>query len=62
MFHKSLEIISSKDIDNITKFEKNFLEQMLKLIKIFILAALSIDDDENTVFEVLQMVKSKSST
>lgn len=53
MFHKSLEIISSKDIDKITKFEKNFLEQMLKLIKIFLLAALSIDDDEDTVFEVL---------
>lgn len=62
MFHKSLEIISSKDIDKITKFEKNFLEQMLKLIKIFLLAALSVDDDEDTVFEVLQMVKSKSST
>ena len=60
MFHKSLEIISSTEIDKITKFEKNFLEQMLKLIRIFVLAAYSIDDDDNTIFEVLQMVKSKS--
>ena len=53
MFHKSLEIISSKKIDKITQFEKNFLEQMLKLIRIFVLAAYSIDDDDNSVFEVL---------
>ena len=52
MFHKSLEIISSKEIDKITQFE-NFLEQMLKLIRIFVLAAYSIDDDDNSVFEVL---------
>ena len=62
MFHKSLEIISSKDIDKITSFEKNFLEQMLKLIRIFVLAAYSVDDEDDTVFEVLKMVKSKSST
>jgi hypothetical protein len=61
MFHKSLEIISGKDIDKITKFEKNFLEQMLKLIKIFVLAAYSVDDHDNTVLEVLSLVKSKSS-
>ena len=60
MFHKSLEIISSKEIDKITQFEKNFLEQMLKLIRIFVLAAYSIDDDDNSVFEVLYMVKNKS--
>ena len=61
MFHKSLEIISGKDIDKISKFEKNFLEQMLKLIRIFVLATYSMDDQDDTVFEVLKMVKSKSS-
>ena len=43
-----------------TKFEKNFLEQMLKMIRIFVLAAYSINEDE-TVFEVLELVRNKSS-
>ena len=35
---------------------------MLKLIRIFVLAAFSVDDEDDTVFEVLKMVKSKSYT
>ncbi len=62
MFHKSLDIISGQDIDKITKFEKNFLEQMLKLIRVFVMAAYSIDEDDQTVFEVMELVKNKSST
>ncbi len=54
IFHKALGIISGKHADNVSKFEKNFLEQMLKLIKVFVLAAYSIDDtDENLVFDVI---------
>lgn len=63
MFHKSLEILSAKHADMHTKFEKNFLEQMLKLIKIFVLAAFSIDEVEgDSVFEVMQLVKKASSS
>ena len=62
MFHKSLELISHKNPDQLSKFEKNFLEQMLKLIRIFVLAAYSIDDAEGTsVFDVLELVKKGSS-
>ncbi len=56
MFHRSLEIISHKQADNLSKFEKNFLEQMLKLIKIFVLAAFSVDEvegNEDSVFDVI---------
>ena len=57
MFHKSLEIISGKHHDNLSRFEKNFLEQMLKLIRIFVLAAYSVQDsdgaDESSVFDVI---------
>jgi hypothetical protein len=60
MFHKSLEIISGKNADLMTKFEKNFIEQMLKLIRIFIIAAFSSTDDSNSVIDVLEMVRSKS--
>ncbi len=46
MFHKSLEILSNKSVDHMNKFEKNFIEQMLRLIKIFVIAAYSSGDDE----------------
>ena len=47
MFHKSLELIATtKQADSMSKFEKNFIEQMLKLIRIFVLAAYAIDEGE----------------
>lgn len=64
MFHKSLEILSNKHADSLGKFEKNFLEFMLKLIKIFILAAFAVDDvgegAADSVFDVIQLVKTAS--
>ena len=62
MFHKSLEIISHKNPDQMSKFEKNLIEQMLKLIRIFVLAAYSVDDIEgSSVYDVLELVKKASS-
>jgi hypothetical protein len=60
MFHKSLEILASKNADNMSKFEKNFIEQMLRLIKIFVISAFSSGDDDEGVMEVLEMVRTKS--
>jgi hypothetical protein len=61
MFHKSLELISTtKQADTISKFEKNFIEQMIKLIRIFVLAAYA-DEDQEQIYNVLEMVKSNSS-
>jgi hypothetical protein len=61
MFHKSLEIISHKNPDQISKFEKNLIETMLKLIRIFVLAAYSVDDlDGSNVYDVLELVKKAS--
>lgn len=67
MFHESLGVLSHKHADNLGKFEKSFLEYMLKLIKIFILAAFSVDEvgggdlTADSVFDVIQMVKTASS-
>jgi hypothetical protein len=60
MFHKSLEILSSKSADHMNKFEKNFIEQMLRLIKVFVIAAFSSGDDEEGIIEVLELVRNKS--
>ena len=64
MFRKSLELISHKQADSLSKFEKSFLEQMLKLIKMFVLAAFSVDEEEggvgDQVFEAIQLVKTAS--
>lgn len=60
MFHKSLEILSNKSADHMNKFEKNFIEQMLRLIKIFIIAAYSSGDDEQEVISVLELVRTRS--
>jgi hypothetical protein len=46
-----------------SKFEKNFLEQMLKMIKIFILAAYSADENTeqgDSVFDFIELVKQSS--
>ena len=58
LFHKSLELLSQKQVDALSKFEKNFLEYMLKLIRIFILSAFSANDQ--SVFEVFTLVKKSS--
>jgi hypothetical protein len=42
-FRHSLRLIAIRSADSMTKFEKHFLEQMLKMIKIFILAAFAVD-------------------
>lgn len=47
MFHKSLGMIGQKQAESLSKFEKNFLEQMLKLIKIFVLAAFAVEGDDD---------------
>lgn len=60
MFHKSLQILANKSADSMNKFEKNFIEQMLRLIKIFIISAYSSGDDEQEVMQVLELVRSKS--
>ena len=60
MFHKSLQILSNKSADHMNKFEKNFIEQMLRLIKIFIISAFSSGDDEQEVMQVLELVRTKS--
>ena len=60
MFHKSLEILASKSADHMNKFEKNFIEQMLRLIKIFVIAAFSSGEEDEEVIEVLEMVRTKS--
>lgn len=62
MFHKSLEILSNQSADHMNKFEKNFIEQMLRLIKIFIISAYSSSDDDQDVMQVLELVRSKSKT
>jgi hypothetical protein len=41
LFHKSIDLLSGKSADNLNKFEKNFLEFMLRLIKIFMMSAFS---------------------
>lgn len=49
--------------DSMSKFEKNFLEQMLKMIKIFILAAYAADENAehgDSVFDVIELVKQAS--
>ena len=53
MFRTSLSMIGQAE--SLTKFEKNFLEQMLKLIKIFVLAAFAVEGDygDNDVYEVI---------
>jgi len=62
MFHKSLGIISHKHADQLSKFEKNFLDQMLKLIRTFVIAAYSINEqDESEVLDVIELVRSRSS-
>jgi hypothetical protein len=62
MFHKSLGIISHKHADKLSKFEKNFLDQMLKLIRTFVIAAYSINEqDESEVLDVIELVRSRSS-
>jgi len=46
-------------VDMLSKFEKNFLEYMLKLIRIFVLSAFSANDQ--SFYEVLNLVKKSSS-
>lgn len=52
-------MLSHKPVDILTKFEKNFLEYMLKMIRIFILSAFAANDQ--SLFEVLNLVKKSSS-
>ena len=59
LFHKSLDMLSQKPVDALSKFEKNFLEFMLKLIRIFILAAFSANNTD--LVDVLSLVKRSSS-
>lgn len=41
LFHHSLNKLSEVQSDSLSKFEKSLLEFMLKLIKIFMMAAFS---------------------
>lgn len=46
-----------------SKFEKNFLEQMLKMIKVFVMAAYAVGEEGKTdqsVFDVIELVKQAS--
>ncbi|CDW89068.1 ubiquitin carboxyl-terminal hydrolase family protein [Stylonychia lemnae] len=58
MFEASLKLLQQKPMDLLSKFEKSFLEYMLKLIRIFILSAFSANDA--SVFDIINLVKKSS--
>ena len=59
LFHHSLNKLSGIQSDSLTKFEKSLLEFMLKLIKIFMMAAFSAS--QVNAIDVVALVKRQSS-
>lgn len=59
LFHDALGLLCHKPVDGLTKFEKNFLEFMLKMIRIFLMAAFSSMEDNFS--DVLTLVRKGNS-
>ena len=53
-----MDLLSGRQADTLTKFEKNFLEFMLRLIRIFLMSAFSASDYGD--LDVIAMVRTGS--
>mmetsp|Transcript_19373 Transcript_19373/g.14042 ORF Transcript_19373/g.14042 Transcript_19373/m.14042 type:complete len:120 (+) Transcript_19373:194-553(+) len=58
-FHYALDLLHEKSAENIDKFEKSFIELMLQIIKVFMLAACQ-EGSQDSILTVIQMVKQSS--
>ena len=60
LFNYSHELLQGKSADALNKFEKNFMEFMLKITKTLIMAAFA-DEKKGNLNDFLNLVKKNSS-